>query len=293
MEKNSLTAQKATGPIRNQAIDLMKLILSVFVVLIHAEVEIGIFNPFLRMAVPLFFMTSGYYFFQKVGSDKSIKEATPILAQFLKRNMKLYGFWFVVLLPITLYIRDWFSGSFVAGLLHMLQDFLFNSTFRASWYIMALNIGMCIVFAASRKMKPGQLVCLCFPAYLLCCLFTNYYELMAANETIMKCYQGYISVFASLCNSFPASLFWLALGNYLASREIQWKKHALGILICLATVGLVLEYLLVSNLSLQLADDAYLMLTPLCFGVFCFVRNVKWETAKPQNWGKISTIIYA
>ena len=43
---------------RNYNVDIMKFILSIFVVLIHAEVDIGILTPFLRIAVPLFFITA-------------------------------------------------------------------------------------------------------------------------------------------------------------------------------------------------------------------------------------------
>ena len=53
--------KRVDGELNNNAIDMMKLILSIFVVLIHSEVNLGMFTPFLRIAVPLFFIISSFF----------------------------------------------------------------------------------------------------------------------------------------------------------------------------------------------------------------------------------------
>ncbi len=291
MNENS-KAQKATGSIRNQALDMMKLILSVFVVMIHAEVNIGILQPFLRVAVPLFFITSAFFFFKKVDTCTTSRERRGVLIRFLKRNMTLYGFWFVVLLPVTLCIRDWFSGSVAEGLMRFLQSFLFNSTFRASWYIMALNIGMCMTLWLSRRLSPGAQMLVTLPVYLLCCLFTNYYELAVCSNALMNAYKGYISVFCSLSNSFPASLFWLSVGRYVAMEKQVLNKTLLYVLTGISAMALAAEHLFVCFYALPHGNDAYLMLVPLCIGVFLSVKNANCKWNIPASFARISTIIY-
>lgn len=291
----NIAAQKATGSIRNQAIDLMKLVLSVFVVMIHSQVDLWVFSPFLRIAVPLFFITSSYYFFRKINSCETQTQRSKALGKLLKRNLTLYAFWFVVLLPITLYVRkgEWLSGSVVQGVVGFLQSLLFNSTFRASWYIMALCIGMCIIYLLSRKIKPEVLTVLMVPAYLLCCLFTNYTGLAERSELVMKLYDGYISVFRSLSNSFPVSLLWLSMGAVFAKQERSYNKKTLWIVIDLSALGLMAEYLLVSHYQLQNGDDAYLMLIPLCWALFALLKDVRLEWGARYRMGHVSTIIYA
>ena len=137
---------------RNYNVDIMKIILSIFVVLIHAEVDMGILTPFLRIAVPLFFITSSYFFFQKFYLSNDRKK---VILNFLKRNMILYGIWFIILLPVTLPGRDWFEDGILLGMIRFLQSFFFNGTFRASWYLMALNIGMCFSVFLARKLTAG------------------------------------------------------------------------------------------------------------------------------------------
>jgi peptidoglycan/LPS O-acetylase OafA/YrhL len=290
MKMTDMSAQKATGSIRNQAIDLMKLVLSVFVVLIHAEVDLGIATPLLRTAVPLFFMTSGYFFFRKIGNDRA--KDLPILWKFLKRNLILYGFWFVALLPITLYVRGWFKDSVVEGVVLFVKDLLFNSTFRASWYLMALNIGVILIYFMSRKLRPVVLVCLTAPVYLICCLFTNYYGLAQSNETVMDLYRSYLAVFGSLVNGFPAALFWLALGNMFTKVDLQTDKGRLLLVMIVSGLLLMGEHLLVRGLGLQGANDCYLMLIPVCVAFFCYIQNTKLGCGKKLRMGHLSTIIY-
>ena len=293
--KGKITAQKATGSIRNQTIDLMKLILSVFVVMIHSEVDLWVFTPFLRMAVPLFFITSSFYFFRKINACETPEQSRKVLWGFLKRNLTLYAFWFVILLPITLYVRqgEWLSGSPVQGAVAFLQSLVFNSTFRASWYIMALSIGMSVIYFLSRKLKPGLLVVLMLPVYLLCCLFTNYNGLASKSDFAMSFFDGYLSIFLSMSNSFPVSLLWLSVGAVFAGQKSGWNKNVLWTVLVVSVAGLIGEYLLVTGLNWQTNDDAYLMLIPLCCAVFALLKDVKLTWGAKYRMGHVSTIIYA
>lgn len=293
MEKTGITAQKATGSIRNQAIDLMKLILSVFVVMIHAELELGILTPFLRTAVPLFFITSSYFFFRKIEACPAGREKMGVLAAFLKRNMILYGFWFVVLLPVTLYIRNWFSSGLISGIPGFLQSFLFNSTFRASWYIMALNLGMCVTLWLSKRLSCGTQLLITLPAYLVCCLFTNYYGLAERSDALVSAYNGYVSVFRSWSNSYPASLFWLAMGRWFAQNKRNCQTAKLYAVAMVSGAVLLVEYWVVDYYGLSRGNDAYLALVGLCGAVFPLVKSASCSWGADCRFGHISTIIYA
>lgn len=63
------------------AIDLTKFIMAIFVVALHVEPLKGmqgtffyqIYNTIARMAVPFFFITSGYLLFYKMTEDYNIK----------------------------------------------------------------------------------------------------------------------------------------------------------------------------------------------------------------------------
>ncbi len=112
------------------AIDLAKFILSIIVCGIHALGRYGIY-PFFRIAVPLFFIISSYFFFKKLNAENDSKDGHILLKNFAKRNAKLYLFWFVLLLPITLFNLKIFSGNVVLNLVKLAAKAVFASTFVA------------------------------------------------------------------------------------------------------------------------------------------------------------------
>ena len=75
---------------------MLKLILSIFVVVIHTT-GLDIFSPILRFAVPLFFMLSSYFFFSKYDSTDDTYERRDMLFKYIKRNLQLYAFLFIAL----------------------------------------------------------------------------------------------------------------------------------------------------------------------------------------------------
>ncbi len=293
----SINLDNAKLSCRNYNIDIMKLFLSLLVVLIHSEVNIGVFFPFLRIAVPIFFITSSYFFFKKNCISKNYNRG---LFKFLKRNMTLYLSWFVILFPITMYIRGFFNEGLMSGIVKLLQAFFFNSTFRASWYLMALNIGICISVLIAKKLSAKAHFLITLPIYLICCLFTNYYGLAENSTSLIMGYNAYVSVFLSLANSFPVSLMWISIGRLFAENETITIKHK-GFSILFSAVFLIAEHILVSSFSWQNKNDCYIMLIPLCYFIFNYIIHAKPYSIDNYKGlfrfvlmrsGNISTIIY-
>ena len=202
---------------REDAFDITKMILSIFVIGAHAGLYPDIMNPLYRIAVPMFFFS--YFFFKSPGQDKTANKAR--LKKFVVRNLRLYGFWFVALLPLTLIIRDYFAQGFVPGLLTLLHNFLFYSTFRASWYLIALCTAMVILYFLSGVTGNKGLLWISAPIYVLYCLFSNYYGLFGECDLWNSFCNGYRTVFVTLCNNFPAGFLWITLGKMFAEGKIS------------------------------------------------------------------------
>lgn len=123
----------------NRNIDILKYIMSLFIIMIH----IGYSHdyPIIRVAVPVFFIISSYLFFSKINKVGE-KEWSQILINFIIRAFKLYIFWFIVLLPVTIVERRWYLLDFYGIIEQLIVGVLFKSTFLASWYISAYVIGI-------------------------------------------------------------------------------------------------------------------------------------------------------
>lgn len=266
----------------NGMFDISKMVLAIFVVAIHAHLLPEILNPLIRMAVPLFFMMSSYFFFSRGAK----------LRKFWGRNLRLYGFWFVFLLPVTLKIRHYFENGFLQGILKMLQNFLFYSTFRASWYIIALCSAVTIVFLLSKKLSNTTMLAMSVPVYLLFCLFSNYYRLMERFPGWVSFCEGYQTVFVTLCNNFPVAFIWIVLGKMFAEDQIPLTVTGSSRLLLISSVLLIAEHLLILHFELAAATDCYIFLIPLCVAVFSLICHSQITGNRAPLLRKMSTITY-
>ena len=149
--------------------DLLKLILSILIVLLHTRPLPSLLVPILRTAVPLFFIMSAFFFFNKIKQQAWSKQIL-LLKRFTKRNLRLYLFWFIVLFPVTLSRHSWFESGLMLGIIRMIRSFLFGSTFAASWFIMALVISVSIVTIASKCVSNWWIASCSLILYVICSL---------------------------------------------------------------------------------------------------------------------------
>lgn len=142
---------------RKTSLDILKCVLAIAIVAIHTQLYPHILYPWLRLAVPLFFVISSFLLFEKINEAIDYENKKQILFKYLRRNAILYLFYFIILLPYTFYIRNYFEDGIVLGILRLVKSILFASSFSASWYIQATIAGTCIIFYASQKLSNRSL----------------------------------------------------------------------------------------------------------------------------------------
>lgn len=260
---------------------MLKLILSIFVVVIHTT-GLDIFSPILRCAVPLFFMLSSYFFFSKYDSTDDTYERRDMLFKYIKRNLQLYAFWFIALLPFTLVYRGYLSESFLDVIIKLLYSTLLSSSFPASWYIMASVIGLLLIICIEKIVSPRISLVICVLVYCVCVLTSNYGEAISQSS-----YCPY--------NSFPVSLIWIWLGRFVAQnseriKSLNYYKLILSFAGCLSL--LYVEYFIISHFQLAMADDCYFLLIPTCFISLVIFGKTKIKFPDMPFMRKASTIIY-
>lgn len=262
---------------RLDAVDIAKFVMSIFIVCLHINPfgEYRVFiQPLLRTAVPLFFLISAYFFFRKQRKCSSLEEKVACLQKYVTRNLQLYAFWFVVLLAPTLWYRDWFADGVLYGLFSMVNDFMFQSTFIASWYIMASIIATVMIVVMSRYMSNKTMLMLFVPVYVVCCLMTNYCYAPLVESHIDALRFG----FGSPYNSFWVALFWVQLGKMLAENEERMGAVASWKLAMLAIAGLAVlaaEQLLVVTRGYAAGNDCFFALPLICVPVFALLLRVQ------------------
>lgn len=272
--------------------DVLKFILSLMVVAIHGALSEKIIYPWVRLAVPLFFIMTSYFLFLKLKNMPG--EDGTILKRFVIRNIRLYLFWFVILLPLTLYIRRdlYFCGT--QGILNFLSGLFFGSTFVASWYITASIIGVCIVFFLSKRIGSFWMGVIAFASFGIVTCWSSYSFLLPEDCGFARILSWYNDHLSNPVCSFPVAIFWIYVGKCFAQSEGKKcnKWMSLGCFL-ISLGGLYLEWYFVQRITGACTNDSYIMLMPAAIFMFMCIQNINpLENRHGSDIRRASTVIY-
>ena len=275
-------------------IDLLKFVLAIFVVGIHTSAVNFIGRPVFRVGVPIFIIISSYLFFVKQKTCATAPERKQGLVRYVKRIMKLYLFWFVFLLPVTVH-KKWCVNPGFDTLVDVVRKFFFDSTFSGSWFLMALVLGLPVVwFLNEKKIHDFWILALGIMLYLLCCMTSVYRPLVANVPWLAQLLDSCETVIVCPHNSFVVGILFLAMGKMLAQRSFYVPNAVLIVMTVVSLVLLYGEYFFIKSMYKVTNDDCFLMLSPLSVCLFMLVgQNARFRLnfdTKPLR--TYSTIIY-
>lgn len=252
--------------------DVLKFVLAFLVVGIHAMPITFSLRPLFRVAVPLFFMMSSYFFFLKQSHIQSYKDRKDALWNYIMRIIKLYIFWTVLLLPYIIYSRKWYIGD-LETVLKIIKSVFISGTFSASWFLTSSIISVSLIWFLSKSFNNRTLLWIGIVAYVICCLTSNYFSLYESFPSSVPIYKSFSYVFGKPCNSFLCAILFVVVGKILAENRCFVPNKGLSIILILSLLLLFVEEYVVSYFSLNLSnvdysDDCFIMLIPLCICSF-------------------------
>lgn len=293
MMRCNISSNHYVDNIGGERFDVLKFLMAIFVVAVHTTSKTNFFHPLMRMAVPLFLIMTSYFFFMKQNTINSDEEKRDALIKYIKRLLLLYLFWFMLLFPYTLYYQKWNVDFGFGTIFVVLWDFIFKDTFRASWFLTASLFNVIFVWLFSRRIKELWLLVIGVMLYLICCLFTNYYNILLLIPNFEKYYSIYLDYFMPPYLSYPVAFLFVVIGKVFADHHILISNQKLGFLLFISLVCLFVEDFLVVYFSLQNADDCFLSMIPLSLCVFMIVgQNAPSIHLNSLYLRSYSTIIY-
>lgn len=271
--------------------DLFKFSAAIVVVLAHTrflgDSRYHWLHPWIRIAIPVFFMVSAFLFFSKFDRLPD-EEKNGYLWKFVKRDLTLYLFWFIVFLPFTFVYRDYAHK----GLKQLFGTIFLGSSFPASWYLMALAIGIVIVAKLDRGIGRWLLPVAAFLMYLVC--LGQYTWRHVADQL------GVSGIYAipdlRFANNFFVAPIWIWIGRLFYNYQDKLRAVSRKIVILLFVVSLVLLWLehnyLYTHGHFTMYNDVYLLVLlsgPLLFWIVLQL-DIKLKHAKFMRC--MSTLIY-
>lgn len=262
---------------RNISLDLLKIILAIFVVLLHANffsdynetlsylsVE-GLF----RIAVPTFFLINGYFFKHIVDNKKIIKWS--------KRVIILYSVWTIIYLPFwTFSIKSIIINIFI-GYFHL-------------WYIQALLLSGIILFY-TKKLNSKNMLMLAFFLFSVGVVIQY-----SGNYHMVK-----VNILDRIMNFEPTYRNFLFLGlpffiiGYLINKDNWNKLITPKQTLLLITLGMIFIFIesYINYYYTKEAFDNLFSLIFICPLIFIYTINLNLRfNINSKNIALVSTAIY-
>lgn len=272
---------------RNRSIDFFKFIFSIMIIVIHADLFVNenhllysiITQGIVRIALPSFFIISGYFYNKKIENDQLLKQS------FFKL-LKLFAIFTILdLILTTKYIYPSFPNVNLFLFFWRIISAGINGTF---WYIPSLIITELIITFFWKKEHYIFPIIIGFILYI-CLLTYDSYSFLFTESFIQK-----LAILNGKIYTWPQaglfmSLFFVSIGGY-----INYKKNIMHIPTYYIIIGII--FLLFESYITQSFypkdGNAYLSLifiVPMFFMWMLEHPNMKFDTIQ---LGKMSLYIY-
>ena len=254
----------------NSTLDIIKLIATILIVGSHC---LPLFNNniynfyygqfFFRFCVPLFFLTSGYFFIQMNKKDQK---------SYIKRILLLYVISTILYLPLQMYYNVPFKEmihNIIFGYLHL-------------WYLSALLFGLVIYYFINKYKKMNYLI---IPLLLIGILFSTYYRLF--DIKFLNSIYDLLYHLGTARNFLFFALPLIMIGGLIFKNKDKLLSIKNKIYILLIPLSILLSFLESTLLYNTLGYDIQLDLSifNLIFPILLFIISFKIKI----NFKKINT----
>ncbi len=144
-----------------KGIDTLRLFFSLVVVWIHTGV--GDLGGLTNVAVPFFFIVSGFFLFGKLFSVSDIKDRSLCIEKWWKKTLRLYLLWSLVFLPFAIIgLRHDHLAPIKAVAIYFRNIFLVGENYLSwpLWYLLGLLWAGSIIWLANKLRLPFWTLCL-------------------------------------------------------------------------------------------------------------------------------------
>ena len=207
---------------RNKTIDLLRFILSILIVPIHADLFMDVSTPLyrcfsvglVRVGVPFFFIVSGFFLKRRVESGKSAREN-------MLRHAKLW----VVFLLLDLAITGWFYYPNFENTGAFIHKALFTGLSDAYWFMPILIITQCILIPVFRRGKTYIAVLIGLVLYLFAMTHDSY-SFLFEGTLLYRLSELHTKAFIFPQGGIVESVFLISLGGLFYEKR-EWLTTAL------------------------------------------------------------------
>lgn len=268
LSKDNINNISSTKKLRNNSIDIFRFICAILVLMAHTnptEDKVYFIEEIIvRIAVPFFFVTSGYFYLSKLQSNS--KNA---FSKQIKSLLKIYVTWSFIYLAKDLILAVYNGNSIVNVLIDFVKNFFINGSSYQFWFFPALFFA---TITATLFYKIGHLKILAYGSifiYIIGLFGTSYFGI-GTEIPLLSSFVNfhYFYVIRRLCLlSVPLFMMGYFIPAIMKKFKINW------IHIIMIFIPFVAEIALVNYFSLNRDIIITIFLYPLTAVVFITLMN--------------------
>ncbi len=279
----------ATDQNEYHAIDIAKFVCAILVISIHISpfgpdnnyiltlLNFGVQHCLARIAVPLFFVASGFFLYRKTSLEEFSFKPTKA---YIIKIFKLYLIWTIIYFPLKYgsIIED--KKGVAHGILIYIRNFIFKGSYTQLWYCPALIFSVSIVsYMLLKKIKIKWILIVSGFFYFIGLLTQSWNGIVKPlKDVIPQLWEvfGIIKgVIVTTRNGLFFGFLFVAIGAYFAFYGFKMQQNIaiLGFIVCY--VLLFCECFMIRHFRLALERNMYFFLVPLTYFAFGLLLNVR------------------
>lgn len=282
------------------ALDLAKFIAAILIIVLHTAplssysevLSYGLRGIVTVIAVPFFFITSGFLFFTKYNS-LSQEEKPNYFKSYIKRLVIMYLLWSAVYFVFV--AISWVqNGVTVMDVLQYMKRFFFEGSYSTIWFLPALITAVAVVYLLRKRFSYMQIFCMAIPFYLIACLGSSYYGLSEKLPIVSSFFNLYYAFFDTVKNGLLFGFVYVALGGVFSEKQFERKPIKYFVLAGVFMCSMAVETVAQTHLNWSVRGvDTKLMLLPASVFIFLFVMSLNIKSGSAFIWmRKLSLLMF-
>ena len=271
------------------SIDIIKFLCAILIVSIHVApfglsdnetlslLNYGISNCFSRIAVPLFFVISGFLLYRKTSVESF--SALPTKAYIIKL-LRLYIIWTIIYCPLRIesVISD--KKGIVHGVLGYIRDTVFYGSYTHLWYFPALIFSVALIsYLLSKQVELKHILIVAAFFYVIGLLEQSWFGIIVPLKDEIPVLWTALKIVGKIIVTTRDGLFegflFVGVGAYFAFYGLKVKERTAIICFVASYILLFIEAFAVRYFDIVRNCDMYIFLVPVT--AFAFILVLNWN----------------
>ena len=220
-------------------------------------------NGITKLAVPFFFISSGYFLSNKINNWSSTKI-------YILKILKMYIIWTIIYIPLIAF--SWVKYGW--DIAFFIKASVFAGTYLHFWYLTALIFASAFLYFGLKKISLKNLFFIALILFFIGLMGQPYYTLTEKSLLLTKLFNYYFKIFLTVRNGLFFGLVFMIIGMLIKDKKFPNKRNCI-IGLAISFIMIFFEIFFLKNFLNTEAFDIYISLLPASYFLFALILQIK------------------